>query len=353
METPFGTVYTTNLTPDPVHGIGTWSFSAFQRAMREGISRDGRHLYPAFPYTAFTRTTDDDLTALYAYLMAQPPVASAPPETKLAFPFGVRPLLAVWNALYLTPGPVAAVATQSAEWNRGAYLVNGLGHCGACHTARDALGAEKLDSGHLAGAMIDGWEAPALTSLSRAPLPWTETELFNYLRHGHSAQHGNASGPMAPVVRQLGELPEADVRAMATYLASLNAPRGAATDAESLVAQSNTRAAESTGPAQRLFTTACGACHHDGSGPQLLGRNIPLALNTNLHSERPDNLLRVILDGIREPATRDIGFMPAFREALSDAQIAELAGYMRARFAPQEPAWKDLASEVARVRGRE
>jgi nicotinate dehydrogenase subunit B len=355
MATPFGTVYTTNLTPDPVNGIGSWSFSAFQRAMREGVSRDGRHLYPAFPYTAFTLTTDDDLTALYAYLMAQPPVASAAPETTLAFPFSVRPLMAAWNALYLTPGPAATVTTQSVEWNRGAYLVNGLGHCGACHTARDALGAERGGAGYLAGAIVDGWEAPALTSLSRAPMPWTETALFDYLRHGHSAEHGSASGPMAPVVQQLQQLPEADVRAMATYLASFNAPRGDAASAGApsalqLVAQSNARDATSTGPAQRLFTTACGACHHDGSGPQLLGQNIALALNTNLHGERPDNLLRVILDGIREPATRGIGFMPAFRDSLDDTQLAQLAAYMRQRFAPDKPAWQDVPAVAARIR---
>ena len=344
MDTPFGTVYSTNLTPDMATGIGTWSFSAFQRAMREGVSRDGRHLYPAFPYTAFTQTTDADLTALYAYLMAQPAVASVVPETKLAFPFNLRPLLGMWNALFLTPGPVPAVATQSAAWNRGAYLVNGLGHCGGCHTERGLLGAEREGTAYLGGAVVDGWEAPALTALSRAPVPWTEAELFNYLRHGHSAQHGSASGPMAPVVQQLAQLPEADVRAMATYLASFNPPAAPVTPALSATA------VPLSDPAHRLFTTACGACHHDGSGPQLLGQNIPLALNTNLHSERPDNLLRVVLEGIREPATRELGFMPAYRDALDDTQLAQLAAYLRQRFAPGQPAWRDLDAAVARVR---
>ena len=356
MATQFGTVYTTNLTPDAATGIGTWSFSAFQRAMREGISRDGKHLYPAFPYTAFTRATDADLTALYAYLMAQPPVASVVPETALAFPFGVRPLMAVWNALHLTPGPLPAIAAQSAEWNRGAYLVDGLGHCGACHTPRDALGAEKGGAGYLAGALVDGWEAPALTSLSAAPLPWTEAELYRYLRFGHSAQHGSASGPMAPVVQQLAQLPEADVRAMAIYLASFNRPRAdapAAADASTpaaLVAQSRSGTAVLPGAAQRLFTTACGACHHDGDGPQLLGQNIALAFNTNLHSTRPDNLLRVILEGVREPASPELGFMPAFRDGFDDAQLAQLAAYLRQRFAPDKPAWPDLQSSAARIR---
>jgi nicotinate dehydrogenase subunit B len=201
-----------------------------------------------------------------------------------------------------------------------------------------------------AGALVGGWEAPALTSLGRAPVGWTETALFEYLRHGHSAEHGSASGPMATVVRQLGALPDDDVRAMAVYLASFNAPRAEAPAAAALVAQSTAREALAPGAAQRLFTTACGACHHDGSGPQLLGQNIPLALNTNLHSDRPDNLLRVILEGIRAPATREIGFMPAFADALDDAQVARLAAYLRQRFAPDKPAWRDLEREVARLR---
>ncbi len=352
METPFGTVVATNLTPDVATGIGAWSFSAFQRALREGVSRDGKHLYPAFPYTAFTKTSDDDLTALYAHLMTQPAVASKVPETKLAFPFSVRPLMALWNALYLAPGPVPAVTTQSPEWNRGAYLVNGLGHCGGCHTARNALGAERGGSGHLDGAMVDGWEAPPLTSLSHAPVPWTEGQLFNYLRFGHSAEHGVAAGPMAPVVQQLAQLPEADVRAMAVYLVSFNTPNPTASPA-ALIAQSAAQERTLVGPAQRLFTTACGACHHDGDGPVLLGQNIALALNSNLHSARPDNLLRVILEGIREPATKDIGFMPAFRHNLDDAQVAQLAGWMRQRFAPGQPAWRDLEAASARVRASE
>ncbi len=342
MVTPFGTVYSSNLTPDIATGIGAWSFSAFQRAMREGVARDGKHLYPAFPYTAFTRATDEDLTALYAYLMVQPAVPAAVPETTLAFPFKLRPLMMLWNAMFLTPGPVAAVATRSAEWNRGAYLVDGLGHCGACHTARDALGAERGATAYLGGAMVDGWEAPALTALSRAPVLWTEAELFNYLRHGHSAQHGSASGPMAPVVQQLAQLTDADVRAMASYLASFNPSSAPVAKPAPTLPLSD--------PAHRLFTTTCGACHHDGSGPQLLGQNVALALNTNLHSTRPDNLLRVILEGIREPATQEIGFMPAFNHAFDDAQLAQLAAYMRQRFAPGQPAWLDLEATVARMR---
>ncbi|WP_046112734.1 molybdopterin cofactor-binding domain-containing protein [Aquincola tertiaricarbonis] len=344
MQTPFGTVYSTNLTPDAATGIGQWSFSAFQRAMREGISRDGRHLYPAFPYTSFTKMTDDDLTALYAYLMAQPAVAHQPPATRLAFPFSLRPLMALWNALYLVPGPAQPEPARSAEWNRGAYLVNGAGHCGACHTPRNAFGAERIGAATLSGAMVDGWEAPALTALSTAPLPWTEGDLYGYLRRGYSPRHGVAGGPMAPVVQQLQALPDADIRAMAVYLASFNKAQATppAAAAALAVPLPDARA--------RLFEGACGACHHDTPVPGQFGLDLPLALNSNLHSARPDNLLRTILDGLQHPPTRDVGYMPAFRHALDDRQIADIAAYLRQRHAPDKPAWPDLASDVARLR---
>ncbi|MBA4330295.1 MAG: aldehyde dehydrogenase, partial [Polaromonas sp.] len=353
MDTPFGQVVSTNITPDAQTGIGLWSFSAFQRAMREGISRDGHHLYPAFPYTAFAKTSDEDLTALYAYLMAQPAVRAEAPATQLAFPFSVRPLMAGWNALFHDAAPYQPDVTQTVEWNRGAYLVNGLGHCGACHTPRNTFGAERSGKAFLSGAMIDGWEAPALTALSRAPVPWTSGQLYSYLRTGHSPQHGTAGGPMAPVVKELAALPDADIRAMAAYLASYNQPL---TEPESALRASQVvLAAQQTtsvlpGPGQRLFNGACASCHHDGDGPTLLGANVPLALNSKLHSTRPDNLLRVILDGICEPVSVEVGFMPAFRHSLSDAQIAELAAYMRSRYAPGRAAWDDLPAAVARLR---
>lgn len=353
MDTPFGTVYTTNLTPDAETGIGQWSFSAFQRAMREGISRDGRHLYPAFPYTSFAKMGDDDLTALYAWLMAQPPVRAEVPKTQLAFPFSVRPLMAGWNALFHDATPWKPDPTRPPEWNRGAYLVQGAGHCGACHTPRNALGAEMGGAAFLSGAQVDGWEAPALTGLSKAPVPWTAEALYSYLRKGHSPQHGVASGPMAPVVQELAQLPDEDIRAMATYVASFNAAPEPAADAVAKAQAAVARAAAlapQPGQAQRLFNGACAACHHDGDGPKLLGANVPLALNSNLHSDRPDNLLQVIVHGVREPASRELGFMPGFGNALSDAQITELAGYMRQRYAPGRPAWTDVPEALARVR---
>lgn len=353
MDTPFGKIFTTNLTPDAQTGIGLWSFSAFQRAMREGISRDGHHLYPAFPYTAFAKTSDEDLTALYAYLMAQPAVRSETPATQLAFPFNVRPLMAAWNAMFHDPAPYRTNPTQTVEWNRGAYLVNGLGHCGACHTPRNAFGAERGGRAFLSGAVVDGWEAPALTALSRAPVPWTSAELYRYLRQGYSPQHGAAAGPMGAVVKELSALPDEDIRAMASYLTSFNQPLTepeSAERAQQVVLAAQQSGAALPGPGQRLFNGACASCHHDGDGPKLLGVNAPLALNSKLLSERPDNLIRVILDGIRTPATAEIGFMPAFRHSLDDAQIAELAGYMRSRYAAGQAAWKDLPAAVSRLR---
>jgi len=340
--TPFGTIHSTNITPDPETGIGRWSFEAFKRAMREGIAQDGRHLYPAFPYTAYTRTSDDDLAALYAWLMVQPPIHARPPQNDLRFPFNQRPLMALWNALYLEPGPRAADPSRSLAWNRGDYLVNGLGHCAACHSPRDALGAERGGPAYLSGGWVDGWEAPALTSLGHAPRPWTQGELYRYLRFGHTLEHGSAAGPMAPVVRELQALPDEDLAGMAEYLASFNpAPTAAPVAAQAQALPS---------ASLRLFTTACGACHHDGDGPAVFGLNLPLAFSSKLHSDRPDNLIRVMLDGIREPATRDIGFMPAFRHALDDRQIAEIAAVMRQRYAPDKAAWVELEAQVARVR---
>jgi nicotinate dehydrogenase subunit B len=352
LDTPFGTVYSTNITPDGLTGIGTWSLDAFVRAMRQGISRDGHRLYPAFPYTSFKNTSDDDLKALYAYLMAQTPVRSRPPETKLAYPFSVRPLMAVWNGLFLGRNPLPADATQSAQWNRGAYLVNGLGHCSACHTPRNAFGAERTGAAFMGGGMADGWEAPALSTLSNAPVPWSEDELFSYLRYGHAPLHGVAAGPMAPVVNDLAALPDSDIRAMATYLASLN-PLEANADPAAMARQyeqASTITGTATGPGARLFDGACAACHHTGSGPQLFGAHPSLALNTNLHSATPDNLIRVILDGIGSPARPELGTMPAYRDSFNDAQVAELVSYLRQQFAGGKPAWQDVAASVARIR---
>ncbi|MFK3718706.1 molybdopterin cofactor-binding domain-containing protein [Pseudomonas fulva] len=346
METPFGTLHTTNITPDPETGIGRWSFAAFERAMREGISRDGRHLYPAFPYTSFRAINDADMQALYAYLMSQTPVRQPAPANQMRFPFNQRPLMAGWNALFLQRGEYQADPQRSDQWNRGAYLVDGLGHCTACHSPRNLMGAEKAGSSYLAGGRVDGWEAPALNALGKSSTPWTEDELFNYLSTGFSDKHGVAAGPMGPVVSELATLPKSDVRAIAHYLSSLDGePRSQATKAPQ---PAETHVSLSNG--ERVFKGACMACHSDGQGPKLFGVSPSMAVNSNIHSDLPDNLLRVILHGIPTPATRDLGYMPGFKDSLSDRQVADLAAYLRQRFAGDKPAWQGLAATAAQVR---
>jgi nicotinate dehydrogenase subunit B len=346
LETPFGTIYSTNITPDPETGIGAWSYPAFERAMREGVHRDGKQLYPAFPYTSFARTNDADLQALYAFLMSEPAVVSPPRANALRFPFDQRPLMAGWNSLFHSAKTFAPEPGKSTEWNRGAYLVEGLGHCSACHSPRNALGAELKGRDHLGGGVADGWDAPALSALSRAPLAWTEADLFAYLRTGYSDRHGPAGGPMAPVIASLSALPDGDIRAMATYLAGLN-PATRDDAAASIEAKSATTMIDS--PGARIFDGACAVCH-EKSGPVLFGVKPSLALNSNLQAERPDNLIRVILDGMPLAGSGDRGAMPAFREAFDDRQISELVAYLRARYAPERPTWTDLESTASRIR---
>jgi nicotinate dehydrogenase subunit B len=352
IETPFGTIYSTNITPDVETGMGNWSYPAFERAMREGIHRDGRQLYPAFPYTHFAKTTDADLQALYAYLMAQAAVRAQNRKPALGFPFNWRPLMAGWNALFHRPEMFAPDATKSAIWNRGAYLVEGLGHCSACHSPRNALGAEKA-AAYLAGGFAEGWEAPPLTSLSHAPIPWSEDELFAYLRSGESRLHGVAAGPMAPVVKELAALPDEDIRAMAVYLGSFNETAVGKPDQDALAARleslTGTRAISASPVGLRLYEGACAVCHQVG-GPPLFGSRPSLALNSNLHAPVPDNLIQVILHGIASPVSSDLGYMPAFKDSMTDNQVVELVSYLRRQFAPEKPAWTGLPAAISRIR---
>lgn len=347
LETPFGTIYSTNITPDVETGIGAWSYPAFERAMRDGLHRDGRQLYPAFPYTHFSKTDDADMQALYAYLMAQPSVRATAPANALFFPFNLRPLLAGWNALFHQTKEFEPNPAKSGQWNRGAYLVESLGHCSACHSPRNALGAEQRRA-YLAGGFAEGWEAPPLTSLSHAPIPWSEDELFAYLRTGHSRYHGVAAGPMAPIVRDLKALPDPDIRAMAVYLGSFN---DTAADAPALAArlESATQVTVASSTGARLYQGACAVCHEVGGLP-LFGSRPSLALNSNLHSTTSDNLVQVILHGITEPASSDLGYMPAFKNSMSDAQVEELVTFLRGQFAPDKPAWTGVRETIARVR---
>jgi nicotinate dehydrogenase subunit B len=359
-DTPFGTVYSTNISPDPVHGIGNWSYPAFERAMREGVARDGRHLYPVHPYTSFAGADEADLQALYAYLMSEAPSATTPPATALKAPFNIRGLLAGWNALYLDPQPFKPDTTRTASWNRGAYLVETLGHCSACHTERNVVGAEKRGEAHLAGGYADGWSAPAINGAGAGPVGWTRAALFDYLRTGHSADHGSAGGPMAGVVKSLSALPDEDIAAMSEYLAS----RGEAVSGEDAARQrqarlaaadaAKARALDISPAGARIFEGACVSCHESASPLA------SLALNTNLTAARPDNLINAILHGMEAPAILteqagakdlEIMSMPGFADSLSDRQITDLAAYVRARFAPEQAPWVGLREAVTRARG--
>jgi len=270
----------------------------------------------------------------------------------LAFPFNIRPLMAGWNALFHAPEGFEPDPKKSELWNRGAYLVEGLGHCGACHSPRNALGAEKAGA-YLAGGFTEGWEAPPLTSLSHAPIPWSEDELFAYLRIGESRFHGVAAGPMAPVVKELAALPDEDIRAMAVYLASFNpnAIDKAAQDAlaAKLETSTGTRVVSATATGAHLYEGACAVCHAVG-GPVLFGSRPSLALNSNLHSSAPDNLIQVILHGIASPVSSDLGYMPAFKDSMTSDQVAELVSYLRRQFAPDKAPWSDVRAAVERLR---
>ncbi len=264
--------------------------------------------------------------------MSQPPVKYRPPATDLHFPFNIRQGIFAWNLLFLTPGAMQDEAAQSADWNRGAYLVEGLGHCSACHSPRNVLFGEKTGDDHLDGGVAEGWTAPALTGHSPAPLDWTQQDLVDFMRTGYSANHGVAAGPMAPVIEEgLSRLPQADLQAIAVYF-----------QAERQVEPLSSEGA-------RLFSGACMACHAQEKGAQMAGVRPSLALNTNLFAEAPDNAIRVVLDGIQRPANAELGYMPSFRHNLNDAQIAILLNYLRQHYAGQAP-WPDLTAQVGRLR---
>lgn len=354
-ETPFGKIIAPNISPDPEHGIGSWSFTAFERAVRQGISRDGHHLYPAHPYTSFAGTSEADMQALYAFMMSQNAVASPTAKSELSFPFNQRWLMSAWNAMFAKTEPFAPVAAKSAEWNRGAYLVETLGHCSACHSPRNALQAELDGAQHLAGGYADGWEAPALTSASLSPTGWDADALYSYLRFGHSPDHGPAGGPMAQVVESFSALPDSDIRAIATYLSDGKDIEVTANATAALEASNAARdTALITAPrGARIFEGACASCHRERSDLT------PLALNSNLHSTSPNNVLQAILHGHDAPAIlaqktgrqgASLMAMPAFGKLYNDKQIGELVSYLRARFAPDKPAWDDVGEVLEGLR---
>ncbi len=365
MPTPFGTIYSTNITPDPATGIGSWSEAAFARAMREGVNRLGQHLYPAFPYDHFTRIGDEDLRALYAYVMTRDPVQALVPPNRLVFPVNIRLVLAGWKLLFLDQGRFVPDPSRDAAWNRGKYLVDGLGHCGGCHTPRNLMGAEEAGRA-LAGGQAEGWDAPALGPASPAPVPWDEAALRQYLRQGFHPLHGSARGPMAPVVRNLADAPDSDVAAIAHYLASLGSgaggagpgpagphrpvPAGDAAAPGRRAASAGLQAATPAAPDQpgaALYAAACASCHE--SGRELPLGAVDLGLSTALAGPGPANLVNLVLEGVPAESGQAAPVMPGFAGMLSDAQLVDLAGYLRGAFT-DKPAWTGIEAVVRTAR---
>ena len=362
LSTPFGTFYGPNITPHPEAGIGRWSEAAFLRAMHQGIDREGNHLYPAFPYDHFTLVSDEDNRALYAYLMTRQPVEATAPRNDLIFPLNIRPLVAAWDLLFLKPGPYQPDPAQSEEWNRGAYLAEGLGHCGACHTPRNPLGAERRAQAY-SGGEAEGWIAYAINSQSPAPIPWTKDSLAFYLRHGFHPAHGVSRGPMAEVTGNLAGLPDADVAAIATYIQAQMGTPDAARAAKAkrlealipgnpiaLASAGELGKAENAGGSYRgvsVYRAACASCHESGRALPFGG--LPFQLSTAVSAPDPQNIINVVLYGL-PPADGEVSaVMPAFGSSLSDADLTALLNYLRSQFSDQ-PQWSGLREQIAATR---
>jgi mono/diheme cytochrome c family protein len=355
VNTPFGIIYGTNITPDPKTGIGAWSLEAFARAMREGVSRDGSHLFPAFPYNAYTELWDGDVKALYAYLMTRPPVSTTVPPNTIPFPLNIRPLEEGWKILFFRNRRYRTDPAKSAEWNRGAYLAEALSDCGGCHTPRNALGAEKVREAY-AGAVIDNWIAPALTEANPSPVPWTQEELFSYLRTGVGRLHGAATAAtMTPVIREglaLSVVPDTDVRAMAIYFSDIDHADAREADVKATVRKALETSSLGSGQEYdadaNLYAAACLSCHYNARTVPLSSRP-ELALNSALTLPEPTNFIQAVLKGIgnREGAPGLV--MPAYASSFSDAVVVRLAAYLRRTRTTRSP-WTELEDKVSIVR---
>ena len=353
----FGTIYASNITPAPDTGIGAWSPQAFRRALHEGVDREGRHLFPALPYDHFTKLSDQDVDALYAYLMSEvKPVKQKTRDNTLPFPLNLRFLQAGWKLLFVDFGRYQPDPDKSDAWNRGAYLAEGISHCGACHTPRNALGAEKGGQRYQ-GAVIDTWTAPALTSRNPSAMRWTAADLTQYLKDGADAYHGVAAGPMGPVVHAgIAELPDQDLHALGVYFADITRDGDSAPlpDPDYSSVQASIEAGKPD-PAwrldngERLYASACAACHYNDRADNLQPTRPDLGINSATRLDDPANLIHVILDGIPAQAGNQGVVMPAFRSALSDQQIAAIAAYLRAT-RTDLPAWPDLPARVGELR---
>ena len=346
VPTPFGTIYATNITPDRDTGIGRWTDEQFFDAMHDGVRPDGSHLYPAFPYPWYTKLRRDDVLAIKAYLDTLKPARNDVKKPELPWPMSWRGSVAIWNALFLRRGEYVRDKNKSDEWNRGAYLVEGLGHCGACHSPKNLLGGVKKDQ-RFRGGMGEGWFATSLTTQAHEGLGgWSVDEIVEYLKTGAN-ERARAYGPMAEVVQHsTAHLSDADLRAIAIYLKDLpsggdQAPERASADHEALFR------------GERIYIDQCAACHME-NGEGVRGVFPPLRGNTSVHAHDPQSLVRLVLEGAPSVKTHDKpeGFaMPGFADKLSDADVADLITYVRSSFGNQ--ASPVTAAKVSKVRREE
>jgi mono/diheme cytochrome c family protein len=345
-ETLFGTIFSTNITPDAATGIGLWTADDLRRAMHEGIAAQGYRLFPAFPYTSFTRVTDADIDAIYAYLRTLKAVRYTPPTD--SFAFTQRWGMMSWNAMFFNPGRFVADATRPVEWNRGAYLVEGLGHCGACHTPRNLFMAETAAKAYAGGIMKDkvargkirDWSAVNLTSAKNGLAAWSVNDLAKYLQTGASARAGSF-GPMNEViVNSLMKLSTDDVRAMAVYLKSLPAQEFGG----------ETVPLEPTQAGAAIYKDRCEKCHSaSGRGGMFSGP--PLAGSAVVQAEDPASLINIILYGPEVPKEVSLGAwetMQPYSELLTDSDVAAVSNYVRGSWGNRASAVKP--AEVARQR---
>ncbi|WP_284423467.1 MULTISPECIES: cytochrome c [unclassified Bradyrhizobium] len=335
LQTPFGAIMTPNITPDNATGIGSWTADDFARAMHEGRRPNGTRLYPAFPYTYYTKVTRADSDAIFAYLRSLDPVSNSVDRNTLPFPFSIRSSMAVWNGMFFTAGEFKPDPNRSEEYNRGAYLVEGLGHCGACHTPLNALGANKADR-YLQGGQIDSWTAPNITNDMQAGLgKWSVDDVVQYLKTGQ-ARGVIASGPMKDVVENsTAKMPDADLKAMAVFLKDRGAAGG---PAPTPVAASDGRMKVG----EAIFVDTCAACHvRSGEG---IARVFPkLAGATVVTQDDPASLIHIVITGGQAAATAThptAPTMPSFGYRLNDEQIAAVVTYVR-------NSWGNAASPVA------
>ncbi len=342
IETPFGNITSPNITPDAETGIGSWSDEQFDHAVRNGVRPDGRRLYPAMPYTSYTKMSHDDVVAIRAYLNTVEPVRHPVVANTLPFPFNIRTSMRVWDALYFRPGEFKSDPQKPADWNRGAFLVEGPGHCTACHTPKSFLGGDKSGE-YLRGSYLQGWFAPDITNDDRVGLgPWSADDIVAYLKTGHNRITA-ATGPMAEEIEHsTSKLKDEDLAAMAAYLKSV---RGSADSPAPLKADDPVMVA-----GQAIYRDQCAACHQiDGKGvPQLFPS---LADSSGVRSRDATTLIRIVLRGARSVATKQeptAPGMPSFGRQLNDQQIAAVVSYVRNAWG--RPAAAVAPGEVGKMR---